>query len=250
MRTREFLEKLVIPSAAGVVCNTLKFQRALAGRYPNTKVSWLPNGVDRELLPKRVETASMGFHIAHLGTIYGGRDPRPILRALRTFLDRHLQAGGKRCQLTFGGSITPEYRTAMEHEIHNLDLGSHVTLLAKVGREEALNIVARSQLAVVLAQDQDFQVPAKLYELVAINVPTLVVTSQGSASAAEGRRLGTDVVDPQDIDAIVRVFEKAWSGAQHDMGVVRGPLEYKDVARMLAELLSDWLGTPPPNGDR
>ena len=231
------LERLVVRSASGVVTTTPELAEALRARYPQTAVSWVSNAADRELLPCRSRSPYPGLSIAHVGTLYGGRDLTPVLRALRVFLDRHPEAASDGTRLRCAGHAEGFRAAGLQREIAALHLGRHVDLLGVVPRGEAVDLLARSQLAVVLAQEQEVQVPAKLYEALATGIPTLVITDRDSASGREAARLGAAVVEPHDVDAIVGVFASVWSDGEGSFGRGQIPVDYRDVAAPLSELL-------------
>ena len=77
-------------------------------------------------------------------------------------------------------------------------------------RPELRELTARNGLALVLAQQQEYQVPAKLYELVGLGIPTLVVAEEGSAAGSEATRLGAWRVDENDVAGLTEVLAAAW----------------------------------------
>ncbi|MGH7608204.1 MAG: glycosyltransferase, partial [Gemmatimonadales bacterium] len=233
------LEDLMLRGADGVLCNTREFTAALAGRYPGATIHWLPNGVDRDALPAP-EPASApfaGLAIAYLGTLYGGRNLEPVLRALRLFFDRHPAAARDGSRFRVAGHIDQAPGSALPAEVDALGLTHHVEHLGVLPREAALRLAARSRLAVVLAQDQGLQVPAKLYELVALGTPTLVVAEPGSAARSEAERLGAIAAAPDDVPAIAEVLADVWRGALRPGERARNRLDYRDLATELDAIL-------------
>jgi hypothetical protein len=87
-------------------------------------------------------------------------------------------------------------------------------MLGVLPRSAALDVVARSGLALVLAQQQEYQVPAKLYELIGLGIPTVVVAEEGSAAGSEAVRLGAWRVDEHDVAGLTRVMVAAWRGTE------------------------------------
>lgn len=205
------LERLVMRSADGVVCNTRRFAEAVRERHPGIVVEWIPNGVDAEILPRRSAALLPGLAAVHLGTIYGGRDPAPVLEALRRFVDRHPEAAVDGPLLRLAGEIEAPQARRLNRQLHALGLEPHVRLMGVLPRDEALALAARSRLGIVLAQRQELQVPAKLYELAGIGVPTVVLAGPGSAANEEARRVGAEVIDPSDVAALERILEAAWN---------------------------------------
>lgn len=202
-------ERLAIQSADQVFTTTRELALALSAKYPGASVTWLPNSVDAELLPQRPSEIA-GFDIAHVGTMYMGRDMGPVLRGLRMFLDRHPDAASDGAKLRQVGDVEPPQAAAIMRDVTDLKLGKHVALQGIVPRATALEILAGSRLALVLAQDGTCQVPAKLYEAVTIGVPTLVVAPKGSAAAREATRVGAMLADPNDASKIADVLSQLW----------------------------------------
>jgi hypothetical protein len=98
--------------------------------------------------------------------------------------------------------------------------------------------VSRSRLAVVLAQDQELQIPAKLYESVAMGVPTLVVASADSAAGVEGTRVGAVVRGADDVDGIARVLEQLWQARSRGQAPCPAPIGYDAIAPLVEEVLT------------
>ena len=246
-----WLERLVLRSASGALCNTREFADALAARYPGVRVGWVPNGVDRELLPAPAIERFAGLAMAYVGTVYGGRDLRVVLHALRDFLDRHPSAADASPLFRLAGSIDREGRREFEREVSALGLDGKVEYLGILSRVGALEVLARSRLAVVLAQGQEYQVPAKLYELVGMGIPTLVIAPSGSASSSEAERLGAATIAPGDVRALVGQMEDVWQRQGEGSGA-RCPdaaLDYQQLAPSVSALLSrdsGWLGPARP----
>ncbi len=119
---------------------------------------------------------------------------------------------------------------------------SYVETLGVLPRAQALHVVSRSRLAVVLAQQQEVQVPAKLYESVAMGVPTLVVAPAGSASAVEGHRVGAVVCDSDDVAGIAALLERLWRDAARRPSPCPVPITYDAIAARVDELLNDTIG--------
>ena len=79
-------------------------------------------------------------------------------------------------------------------------------------REEAIQVLARSKAAVILNPDQQVQIPAKIYEAVAMGVPTLVVAAEESSSAAAANALGISFAERHDVEAMADFFARVARG--------------------------------------
>jgi glycosyltransferase involved in cell wall biosynthesis len=203
-------ERLVVESASAVLTTTRELTAALSARYPGAAIAWVPNAVDAELLPARSAQPFPGLAIAHVGSVYGRRDLKTILRALRSMLDRHPSATQDGTMLRQAGHVDVPQAAAMERDLAELRLGNHVELRGMVPRAQALELLARSRLALVLDLGPA-QIPAKLYESVAMGIPTLVVAPRDSATWREATRLGTALAEPDDVEGIAAVLGRAWS---------------------------------------
>lgn len=233
-------ERLVFRSATGVFTTTKELASALTARYPHVAVTWVPNGADAGMLPSRSLQPFRGLGIVHLGTLYGGRDATPVLRALKLFFDRFPEARRDGTMFRHAGSEEPAHAALTRRAINELELGEYVTLQRPLPRVAALDLLARSKLAVVLAQDQDYQVPSKLYESVVIGIPTLVIAEPESASAREAQRVGAFVAAPDQVEHIAAILEQLWKDST-PVPVPTGlpaPCDYQALAPAVASLLA------------
>ncbi len=209
-------------SVVGAADHTLTTTPELAGiyrrRFPGSLITFLPNGVDLAALPAvgdpgpRESSGSREFHVIHLGTLYHNRDPVPTVRGFGAFLRTLPEPERSRARLSFIGTVRESFRVRIEAVAREEGVHAHLEMPGPVPREEALQILSRASVSLVLAQDQETAVPAKIYEAAGLRIPALVVTESGSASAGAGRRLGARVHDPDDVQGMAEALEAAWSG--------------------------------------
>jgi len=230
------LERLAFRAAQGIITNTHQLGDALSARYPDMPVVCVPNGVDAECLPPPARDRYPGLGIAYTGWLYTGRDLGPVVQALRAFLERHPEAARAGAKLRVAGRADAAHARAFYSAVAAARMEPYVEVLGPLPRAEALNIVSRSRLAVVLAQEQELQVPAKLYESVAMGIPTLVVAPPGSAAAVEGKRVGAVVRDAADIEGIACVLERLWRDGSHER-LCPVPITYEAIAPMVDKVL-------------
>jgi glycosyltransferase involved in cell wall biosynthesis len=230
------LERACLNRAALVLTTTPDVRDALRESHTGVQVAWLPNGVDSETLPPRRSPGFPGLCVTHLGSIYFNRDPAPALRAFAAFLTRNPLAIEAGSTLRFVGSVSTDFRPVLDATIAELGIGKHVQVTGMMPRADALQILAKSQVALVLAQSQKAMVPAKLYEALAMGVPTLVLTEDNSATAREAKRLGAAVHAPDDEHGIADTLSRLWSGARANQGLpaVR---DHSHLASYVEELL-------------
>jgi glycosyltransferase involved in cell wall biosynthesis len=234
------IERLAFRRARGVITNTEQLAARLAERYPDLAVACVPNGVDPERLPPRALLDPYpGLGIAYAGTLYGSRDLTPVVRALRRFLDRHPAAARAGSKLRFAGPTEAPHALAFRDAVANANLEPYVETIGSVSHAQALTLLSRSRLAVVLAQEQECQVPAKLYESVAMGIPTLIVAEAHSAAALEGARLGGIVRDPTDVAGIAAVLDQLWRDGSRLRHPCPVPITYDAIAALVAALFGE-----------
>lgn len=206
------LESAVARSAEGVLTTTPDLADQLRGRFPGLEVVCFPNGADAEALPAHRPDPAGDFTVVHLGTVYRHRDPAPAVRAFSTFVGDGGSPNGasNRARLRFVGSVEGGHAEEIGSLASREGIADRVAVEPACGRDEALRILSSASVSLVLAQNQPTQVPGKVYEAVAMGLPTVVVTEPDSASGAAGRRLGAAVHSPNDVEGIAGAFRAAW----------------------------------------
>jgi len=245
--TQPFLARLeasVVRTAAGVVTTTPELAATYRIRYPGLQAHWLPNGVDVESLPARPARRGTGLRVAHIGSLYHRRDPVPAVRAFARFVRGNPAARSDGSVLSFVGRVKDEYREKIEAAAREEGVSDQVEMVGVMPRNEALDFLASTGVALTLAQDQETAIPAKIYESIGMKIPTLVITESDSASAGAGRRLGAAVHEADDLDGMARSLEAAWNGnwtGEVPEGVL---LDYADLAGEAERLLASHLRHP------
>ncbi len=234
------LARLVFPRAARVIVNTLEFQRELAVSEPSLTVTCLPNGVDLEDVPARNPAEVERGSVAYVGTLYSGRNLTSVCAAMNRILNAKPEAAAI-LRFDVAGPMDDPHRRKFQNEIEAAGLSSVVKIHGSLPRADALQLLRRSHLALVLAQDQPMQVPGKLYETVGLGVPTLVVAEDTSAAACEARRIGAMTVDNADVDGLQAVFEELLAGGIPTTIPPKTSITYAHLAKQLDELLRESL---------
>lgn len=231
------VERAVMAAADGVLANTQLLANRLAGCYPDTAVVWVRNGFDPERLPPQAVEPHDGLLISYVGTLYGNRSLDVALEALRRYIDRRSAPPGA-VRLQVVGDAEEPHRAQLRRAVSELRLDAYVVLRGPLPGSEALQLVRRSDLALVLAQGQDLQVPAKIYECIGMGIPTLVLAEDGSATAREAAWLGALVVEPHDADAMTDALERMQQRAGR-IRPVPPEILYPRIAEQVSRLLSD-----------
>ncbi len=235
-RVLRWVEGRALRRAELALATTPEIRSRLAATHPRSQVHWLPNGIDLAEVPKSEESPFPTLAVVHLGTLYLNRDPTSLLEGFVRFLRSTSPEVARESVLRFVGAAEGEHRAVVERALRG-EAGQQVKLLGYRPRKEALRLLQRSGLAVVLAQGQHEMVPAKIYESVALGVPTLVVTEPGSATARAADRFGLFRVDPDDAEGVARVLETVAGGARATGAVRDVPVRYQDLAQHLDPFL-------------
>lgn len=234
------LARFAFRAATASLTNTANFARELQAEQPSLPVRLLSNGIDPERLPSD-RPGPRGRVISHVGTLYAGRDLGPFLRALRLVMDR--RGRGADCDgvcLKLAGAMDPGHRERFQHQLAAEGLEHSVDILGMIPGAEALDLVRSSRLSLVLAQNQKLQIPAKLYESIALGVPTLVIAERDSASYQEAVRLGAHACEADEIEAIAVAIEETTGGAWSGPVSPAEPIDYPSLAARLEALLEEF----------
>jgi len=211
-----FLERSVFRLATHVVFNTPTAREAACLHAPflRDKSSTILNGFDPGILlgitPVR-EGASDEFILAHAGEFYGTRTPLPLFEALRWLLHQipHL---AHRIRLLLIGPGSFDGIPLIELA-RNAGVERHVRVLGRRSHHETLARLAGSDAVLVLGSagsKPELQVPNKLFELLALRKPMVVVACPSGPVAAILQDASADALQcaPNDIQALAEIIRE------------------------------------------
>ncbi|HMH26494.1 MAG TPA: hypothetical protein VK542_07935, partial [Gemmatimonadaceae bacterium] len=156
--------------------------------------------------------------------------------AIRLLLNDNPEAA-TRLRLDVAGPMETPHRRRFEEDIAAAELTSVVHIHGLLSRAQALELLSRSSLALVLAQGQPMQVPAKLYESVALGIPTLVIAEETSAAAHEARRIGAMTLDGENVEGLRALFGDMLAGHLPTKIEAKAPIAYANLAQEWNDLL-------------
>jgi glycosyltransferase involved in cell wall biosynthesis len=229
------LERMIFRRARSIVTNTEEHAAHVRRTYPSARVAFISNGIDYERLPTPTGDKFDGLSLVHAGTLYLGRDLSPVIIGMRQFLEKYPGARGA-LRLRLAGSMEAGLESKFRGEVAAANLQEAVETFGHVSRHEAMELINRSHLTLVLAQDQPTQIPAKLYECVGLGIPTLVIAEPMSAAAREADRIGAWTCDAQNTDAIASIIARIWLD-RCQRPVATTPIGYDSIAREMDALL-------------
>jgi len=213
------LERACLKQAAEVVTVTytagekIDVKRKELSR-PLTRV--VLNGID-DIATTPAPNSDGPLRAVHTGSLYVGRDPRPLLSAVGA-LRRQGQLVGRGVILEFIGDARWYGDVSLEEFAKAEGIEDVLRLRDAVPHAEIAKILASADLLVLLAQQQPVQVPNKLYEYLGQRKPILAFADEDGETTAMLRRGGRHFVVTErngaDATTIIRdAFEAAGSGS-------------------------------------
>jgi hypothetical protein len=225
--------------ASAIVANTDRYRLKLAAEHPDlaARIVAIPNGcVPRA--PSPAADAVSQFRMGHYGELYDRRTAAGFLRGLRLWLDSNAVDRSHVLVSLVGQQVDAKTSDA----ICSLDLSECVRIHPRLPVTEVGARMAREYVLLLLANDWQFQIPAKTYEYLAAGRRIVAWAERESATADLLRGVsGCAVVDtPEEAAAALDGFYREWlSGAeaQVDYGRLQAECSYANRAAEMASLL-------------
>lgn len=227
--------------AALIITNTNAAADVLRSRFPQLKdrIRCVPNGSDVQpvLAPN---TWPSVFQIAHAGSLYLDRDPRPFMRAVARVRTK-LQLTPSDMRVVFMGPIARIGGQSLGELATTAGIGDMFEDRAPGTRDEARQLMRGSLMAVAFQGETKTQVPAKVFEYVSF--PLWVLALVGTDSATADLLAGSDalVFNIDDENQTAEAIERCY--LQFRAGQMPRPAGYdgrfsreKQADRLIAEL--------------
>lgn len=195
------LEAWLIAQAAVVLASTERFSERLRSRYPahKQKIFTIPNGYDLDDFSAIRKKKEKGFTISYLGSIYEQRDPEPVFRAVSELIqEKQIDPGKVIFRLV--GNCSRAKGKSIERLVSKYDLNGNVQILPWIPRREALEMMVRSSVLLLLAEDQPLAIPGKVYDYLASGSDILALTREGATADVLRETRGDGVVTPDDYE--------------------------------------------------
>ena len=236
-----WLERKVVEKADLLLFNVERLRNAYRERYahvPGEKFAFIPNGISPDALEEANPAAKYErFTLSYTGSLYVGRSPEPVLEAVSRLI-----RAGKVAPEAIAIKLVGECRmvdgmpTASLIRKHSLE--SSVEVCDPVPYAEAMEIIRRSHLALLLAPELRFQIPAKAYDYLAAGVRILAIAEEGGTSdlirdTGAGRAFASG-----DIDGIEAFILEEMAARASGTPVRKARLARFDARRITEELTS------------
>ena len=201
-------ERRAVDAASLVVVNTDSCRALMVDRYPAraSHIITIMNGADADVQP----AGALGetFVISHTGSLYSGRDPRILFRAVATVVQR-LALAPSDLHIHFMGDDVYEGQP-LESLAADCGVGDFTVVESRRPRAEALALIQSSAMVVLLPQQHLHSIPGKVFEYVQLAAWPLVIADAGTATELLLRDTGADVLAPHDVEGVAGAIERRY----------------------------------------
>ena len=233
-----FLENTVIRCSDLVVTTTSLLNEEYKKNFKHEKRNkflFLTNGYDADLYNHINVKREKTFTISYTGTLYYGRSPEPVLKAL-TLIKNENKKRLLKLRLIGNCEFTNGLRTI--DIVKKYGLENEVTIEKPVNYKKSIEILKKSHLGLVLAPNQKYQIPAKIYDAIGAKTKVLAIAGEGATKdLVDEYRIGK-CFDSEDIVGIkkfiIKEMEKqatATNTWEKDIGL----LEQNNISKNLSE---------------
>lgn len=212
-RRTERDESRTCAAASLIVTNTEASAQMLRGRYPKlaSRTVAVMNGSDPDVRAF-AGFNDVSFDIVHTGTVYFGRDPRNLFRAVRQFIDSNPQASPV-VRVRFVGAQSYD-GVPLAGIASQCGIAEWFSCTPPVARTEALTICGRAAVNVLLPQDEPLAIPSKVFEYAQFPAWILALAKTDDAVALLLENTPSRAVAPDDVGSITTFFTetfRAWA---------------------------------------
>ena len=206
VRASALLERLVVKRTDRIVFvaegNRDDFARQYGPRVAS-KFRLVSNGCDPaeiDALERPVLPPEAPHVMLHAGSLYAGRTPVPVFKALAQALDQGL-LDRRRFKLRFLGASL--IATDLAQACRDLRIDDVVEFLPRVPRQEGLKAMLSASSLLLLQPGHTVSVPGKVYEYLAVGRPIFALAEGESADVVRRSGIGVSVEAYDDVQAIM-----------------------------------------------
>jgi glycosyltransferase involved in cell wall biosynthesis len=240
-----WLERQVIEQADLVVFNVERLRNAYRARYSHVsseKLVFIPNGVAAAPASVAAATKYERFTICYTGSLYVGRSPEPVFKAVSRLI-REATVGRDAIRIMLVGQcrVIDGVRTDVVVRQHGLE--SIVEMHDQVPYAQAFEMIRRSHLALLLAPNLPYQIPAKVYDYLGAGTRILAIAEEGGTSDLLKETGSGSAFTADDVDGIAAfILEELGDGSRPAQGP--SALGRYDVNRITNDLLEHLARVP------
>ena len=210
-KKHEKLEQNVLKEADAVLTISPRFQQDLA-KLAQRKIHLLTNGYDAndmpsDFSPKEKKVGSL--HLVYSGVIDSIRNPIPVLKAMK----EEFLPGEEHVKMTFVGKVSEQVRDFVKADDW---LVERVFFPGYVSHGEVFGFYAKADVLVLILTDTknaQGNIPGKLFEYLATDVPVLALGDPAGDSAKILQEVGAgEVIRHEDFVKIQVTLRKLMDG--------------------------------------
>lgn len=203
------LERRVVRRADALVFTTETARNEFAEHYGSHDAGRFHvvfNGCDpNEFTSGPASTHDSRFTLLHAGTLYGGRSPVPLIRAVGSLCARNPSVASRLRVRFLGATGFPGVDTA--RLCIELGISGLIEFAPRVDREKSLRQMGQASALLILQSGTSMAIPGKLYEYLAAGRPILALCEDGEmADVIRANRVGIAVTSGDE-----RAIEEALS---------------------------------------
>jgi len=205
MRIEQWLERNVVRRADIVLMNTewirsfyeQSFKDQRAGKF-----LYCPNGFDKDIFEKVSQLKKYEkFTITYAGTLYLGRTPESVFKAMQELVSEGKISLQDVCVKLVGDCRYVDGQP-IAGMIRKYNLDGAVEISDPVPYAQALAIIKQSHVALLLAPNQSFQIPAKVFDYMGCGTQILTLAEDGATSDLIRSSGAGSVIHPSDVKGI------------------------------------------------
>ena len=207
------LEKAVLQNADAVECAWKGIVRDFRQKYPEIpeeKFVVIPNGFHPEISHPVPYQPNAVFTMRYVGSLYGRRDPQPLLRALEQLVQQR-RIDPERFQLHIVGRVGEDVRRRLQRAPVPVAIEPYVPF-----RESVRRLQSADALLLIVDDSPHSRdiVPGKLFEYLAVHRPVVAIGPPDSEVGAilEETQAG-QIIAPDQIDLLadaLATLYRAW----------------------------------------
>jgi glycosyltransferase involved in cell wall biosynthesis len=239
-RAAEILERFVVRRADAIVFTTRTNLEEYAGYYGEaaaSKFHLVRNGCDRDEFDGVTPLPGDGrFTMLHAGSLYGGRKPTALFRALAALRDRGVIDAQSFCFRQIGRVALAGFDMTAERD--RLNLQGMVEIVAAQPRREILREMVSASCLLLLQPGTTVSIPGKLFEYLTAGRPILALAEEGETSDIVRESGRGFAVLPDDQPAIERaiqmlVEQQGTAAASASVGLAEGEVRTRELVAVL-----------------
>lgn len=175
----EVLDKACVNNADVIINTTETRTTVFINKFGGDKEKFITihNGYDERDIARfrNVDVCSEHLVMTSIGTLYGGRDPKPFLRAISKGL-KEGKIDRQQLRINFIGGLSPD----LVKEVERLEIGDVVKISPRIPQQDVFMALARSHVAVLIGSEMEkVAMTTKVYEYAAMGKPILALVPEG-----------------------------------------------------------------------